>query len=81
MSNESTGRGSHVRGRRALLGLRDDVPMDIARRYLEIVLRLRRLAPGLVESYVGPREIEARIEAEPLKPRPRCGPTSMISRG
>lgn len=38
--------------------------MDLGERYLEVVLRFGRLAPGLVESYVGPAELAARIEAE-----------------
>ena len=38
--------------------------MDLGTAYLEIALRLRRLAPWLVESYTGPRELAARIDAE-----------------
>jgi hypothetical protein len=36
-----------------------------AERYLEVVLRLARIAPDLVESYTGPPELAARIDAEP----------------
>lgn len=34
-------------------------------RYLEVVLRLGRLAPGFVDSYGGPRELAESIAAEP----------------
>jgi hypothetical protein len=43
--------------------------MDTARRYLEIALRLGRLAPELVESYTGPPELAARIDREQPSPR------------
>ncbi|MBV8987666.1 MAG: hypothetical protein JO372_03800 [Solirubrobacterales bacterium] len=36
---------------------------------MEIALRLRKLAPWLVESYTGPSELAARVDAE----RPRVG--------
>ncbi len=39
--------------------------MDVGRRYLELVLRLRRIAPSLVESYAGPAGLAATIDAEP----------------
>jgi hypothetical protein len=39
--------------------------MDFGERYLEVVLRFRRLAPSLVESYVGPPGLAARVDAEP----------------
>ena len=35
------------------------------RRYLEVVLRLGKLAPGFVDSYAGPRELAECITAEP----------------
>jgi hypothetical protein len=38
--------------------------MDLGERYLEVILRFRRLAPGLVESYVGPVELAERIDEE-----------------
>lgn len=34
-------------------------------RYLELALRFARLRPGLIDSYVGPAELKARIDAEP----------------
>jgi len=39
--------------------------VDIGERYLRLVLRLRRLVPELVESYVGPAELAAAVDAEP----------------
>jgi hypothetical protein len=39
--------------------------MDVGARYLELTLRVRRLAPWLVDSYVGPAELAARVDAEP----------------
>jgi len=42
--------------------------VDLGIAYLEIALRLRRLAPWLVESYTGPSELVARIDAEPPLP-------------
>lgn len=39
--------------------------VDLGRGYLELVLRLRRLAPSLVDSYSGPAELAAPIDAEP----------------
>jgi hypothetical protein len=38
--------------------------MDVGARYLELVLRFRRLAPSLVDSYVGSAELAARVDAE-----------------
>jgi hypothetical protein len=38
--------------------------MDVGTRYLELVLRFRRLAPSLVDSYVGSAELAARVDAE-----------------
>lgn len=35
-------------------------------RYLEVVLQFRRLAPSLVESYVGPAELAAEVDARPM---------------
>ncbi len=39
--------------------------MDLGSRYLLLALRLRRLEPGLVESYTGPAELAERVEREP----------------
>jgi hypothetical protein len=39
--------------------------VDFGRGYLELVRRLRRLAPSLVDSYNGPAELAAKIDAEP----------------
>jgi hypothetical protein len=39
--------------------------VDLGRGYLELVLRLRRLAPSLVDSYSGRAELAALIDAEP----------------
>ncbi len=39
--------------------------MDLGERYLELVLRLRKLVPELVESYVGPAELATAVDAEP----------------
>jgi hypothetical protein len=38
--------------------------MDVGARYLELILRFRRLAPSLVDSYVGSAELAARVDAE-----------------
>lgn len=38
---------------------------DLARRYLLLGLRLERLAPGVVDSYVGPDELAEVVAAEP----------------
>jgi hypothetical protein len=38
--------------------------VDVGARYLELVLRLRRLAPLLVDSYVGSAELAERVHAE-----------------
>jgi hypothetical protein len=38
--------------------------MDVGERYLELTLRVGRLAPWLVESYVGSAELAARVDAE-----------------
>jgi hypothetical protein len=38
--------------------------MDVGARYLELILRFRRLAPALVDSYVGSAELTARVDAE-----------------
>jgi hypothetical protein len=38
--------------------------MDAGTRYLELILRFRRLAPSLVESYVGSAELAARVDSE-----------------
>lgn len=39
--------------------------VDVGLRYLELVLRFEQLAPALVESYHGPRELALRVAAEP----------------
>ena len=46
--------------------------MDLGERYLELVLRLRRLVPELVESYVGPAELAIAVDAEPPPSRRRA---------
>lgn len=38
--------------------------MDVGRRYLELVLRFRRLAPSLVEGYTGPSELADLVDLE-----------------
>jgi hypothetical protein len=38
--------------------------MDVGARYLELVLRFRRRAPSLVESYAGSAELARRVDAE-----------------
>jgi hypothetical protein len=43
------------------------VSETIADRYLELGLRLGRHVDGLVDSYAGPPEIAAQVEAEPLR--------------
>lgn len=40
------------------------VGVDVGERYLELILRFRRLAPALVDSYVGPAELAAEIDRE-----------------
>jgi hypothetical protein len=45
--------------------------MDVGERYLEVVLGFRRLSPSLVESYVGPAELAAEIEARPMPSYPQ----------
>lgn len=40
--------------------------MEVGERYLEVVLQFRRLAPSLVESYVGPDELVAEVDARPM---------------
>ncbi|MGH2892041.1 MAG: hypothetical protein ACRDPM_02060 [Solirubrobacteraceae bacterium] len=45
--------------------------MELGQRYLELMLRFRRRAPTLVESYVGPAELAARVEAEPVLDEPQ----------
>jgi hypothetical protein len=42
----------------------DDVCVDVGARYLELILQFRRLAPSLVDSYVGSAELAARVDAE-----------------
>jgi hypothetical protein len=44
---------------------RSCLSVDPGLRYLMLVLRLRKLEPSLVESYVGPAELAARIDSEP----------------
>jgi hypothetical protein len=38
--------------------------MTLGERYLELALRFGRLGPGLIDSYAGPRDLAARVEAE-----------------
>jgi hypothetical protein len=38
--------------------------VEVGRAYLELALRLRRIAPALVEDYTGPPELAAAIDAE-----------------
>lgn len=38
--------------------------MDVGARYLELILRFRQVAPALVDSYVGPAQLAARVDAE-----------------
>jgi hypothetical protein len=39
---------------------------DIARRYILLCLRLERLAPGFLDSYIGPAELSEAVAAEPM---------------
>lgn len=39
--------------------------MEVGQRYLELVLRLRKLQPELVSDYFGPAELAARVDGEP----------------
>ena len=39
--------------------------MDLGERYLVLAMRLGRLAPDLVDSYSGPRELAARVGEQP----------------
>ena len=41
---------------------------DVVERYLELGLRLGRHVDGFVDAYYGPRELAARVDAEPLRP-------------
>jgi hypothetical protein len=41
--------------------------MDVGERYLVLALRLRRVAPDLVDSYAGPRHLAERVAAEPTR--------------
>ena len=59
--------------------------MNVAERYLELGLRVGKHVDDLVESYHGPAELAARIEAEEPRSDPstlrrrmrkRCSPTS-----
>lgn len=52
-----------------------------AQRYLEIVLRLARLEPGLVESDAAPPQLARRIEAEPPPSAPRLRAETEALRG
>lgn len=40
--------------------------MEVGERYLQVALQFRRLAPSLVESYVGPAELAADVDARPM---------------
>jgi hypothetical protein len=48
--------------------LRASPAMNPGERYLALALRIGRLAPGLVDSYTGPPEIAAAVEAEAARP-------------
>jgi hypothetical protein len=39
---------------------------ELARRYILLALRLERVSPGLVDSYVGPRELPEIVRDEPM---------------
>ena len=45
--------------------LRDDPSVEVGVAYLEIALRLRKLAPWLVEDYHGPSDLAAAVDAAP----------------
>jgi hypothetical protein len=45
--------------------MRDDPPVEVGVAYLEIALRLRKLAPWLVEDYLGPSDLVAAVDAAP----------------
>jgi hypothetical protein len=45
----------------------ETAPDPIARDFLLLALRLGRLFPGIVDSYFGPAELAAQVEAEPLR--------------
>ncbi len=55
----------HVHRSIAANALEDDLSMEPGVAYLEIALRLRRLAPWLVEGYIGPSELVAAVEDAP----------------
>jgi len=59
-------RTPHAARRDSLLNstVGDDSATEPGIAYLEIALRLRKLAPWLVESYTGPSELAARVDAE-----------------
>jgi hypothetical protein len=40
----------------------------IAEEYVLLALRMDRHSPGLVDAYIGPAELKASVEAEPLRP-------------
>jgi hypothetical protein len=45
--------------------MRDDRSVEVGVAYLEIALRLRKLAPWLVEGDVGPSDLAAAVDAAP----------------
>jgi hypothetical protein len=45
--------------------MREDPSVDVGVAYLEIALRLRKLAPWLVEGYIGPSDLVAAVDAAP----------------
>jgi hypothetical protein len=47
--------------------MRDDPSVDVGVAYLEIALRLRKLAPWLVEDYIGPSDLVAAVDAAPAE--------------
>jgi hypothetical protein len=47
--------------------MRDDLSVEAGVAYLEIALRLRKLAPWLVEDYLGPSDLAAAVDAAPCE--------------
>ena len=45
--------------------MRDDRSVEVGVAYLEIALRLRKLAPWMVEDYLGPSDLAAAVDAAP----------------
>ncbi len=53
----------------------------IARDYILLALRLDQHAPGLVDAYVGPRDLKARVDTESLRPPVRLAGDAAELRG